>query len=172
MVKFNIYFKSLLLFSFLFFISSCVTEKEKNGFLKFDTIEHYHKEISEEEVFRLYDSQNKSDSAYFQLITTNTPDKLDKDFKQKLQQFGYKKKNLSLTKMDSLIIVLNETKCQEETAYGCLPIYRDILFLFQDGELVGMTKIAIECHQVYFVGANIKKDNLGLCKKDYDFFEY
>lgn len=169
MVKFSICSKILLFFNLIIFFFSCTKERKNEDSLNFNKVEHYHKEISEEEVFQLYDSQNKNDSLYFQLITGNNPDKLNGNYKQQLKQFGYKKKNLSQTNLDSINIVLNQTKCKGKIAHGCLPIYRDVLFLYNNEELVGISKIALECHQTYIVSTDIRNDNLGLCTKDYDF---
>ncbi len=171
MVRFKIMkpIKIVLLINFVLLISSCKesTVVKEDVFLEFDKVEYFYKDISEENVFNLYDSKNKEDSIHFQLITSIYPDELDSNFKQKLKQFGYKQKSLTQVKKDSIKNIFNALKCTDKKAYGCLPIYRDVLFLYKENKLKGIIKIALDCHQTYSIGMNEKLEDLGLCSKEY-----
>jgi hypothetical protein len=175
MVRFKIMkpIKIVLLINFVLLISSCKesTVVKEDVFLEFDKVEYFYKDISEENVFNLYDSQNKEDSLRFQLITSNNPETLDVNYKQVLKQFDYKEQSLTQVKKDSIKTIFSNAKCVGKSAYGCLPIYRDVLFLYKENKLIGIAKIALDCHQTYIVETDEKKDNIGLCSNEYPYLK-
>lgn len=143
-------------------------DSEMKSFFTFDKVEYYYKHI-QEDVFLNYKKPEFKDKQsdlykYMQIVEGYYPEKLHQEnFINDLLDFGYKKMNINSTDFSVLNTVFSEAKCDDGYAMACVPIYRDILILYNNDKIVGIAKICFGCRQSYIIGTDKDDSEFGQC---------
>ena len=151
---------------FLILTISCNKKEDDLYFYNFDEVDYYHKNISDNDLFAEYDKIKlpNYDNTYLKILQNEYPkDVNNSSFTNDLLKFGYTKKIIVKSKLNEINKIFSKKTCNELSATGCIPIYRDI-FVFKDkGKTIGIAKICFQCRLDYIIGSKQNWDYFGEC---------
>lgn len=153
--------KTLLLLLFLIIISSSCSK----SYFEFDSIEHYYRDLSNDEIMAIYNSQDKSEKRLLilDIIENRYPEEIDNSFGEILIKNKYKKSNISQDKLEPINDIFSENICLVGTASACIPVYRDILIFKKNNKVVGIAKICFDCEISHIIGTAKNTEDFGQC---------
>lgn len=134
-------------------------------YFDFDKVEYYYKNISEEELSKLYISKSESSEKFIQIYEEDLPENLKNGLtlSKDLIQFGWKKKLVNNSKFKVLNQIFSLKNCEENVSAECIPEYRDIFLFYKNDNLVGIAKICLSCRKSHIVGTNFDTWSFGQC---------
>jgi uncharacterized protein YktA (UPF0223 family) len=152
--------KVLLLIICVLNFSSC-----SNNFFDFDEVEHYRKEITDNEIFKLYEESEKTGNriVFLDIVENDYPENIVENFGDVLRKNGFNKTVLSKSAHKQINNLFSENMCFYNTMPACIPIYRDIIIFKKKHKTVGIAKICFDCELSYIIGTDKKVKNFGQC---------
>ena len=139
---------SYLLFFLSTLILSCQTKTEKN-YSDFDTIDWHSIDIGPVEINDLRKAPNSLSLQKLKLdiIENDTPNSLtDTLFIREMQNIDFKKQVINEEqKVSEINKIFRDKSNGKILAMACIPAYRDILIFRKRGEIVGISKVCLDC---------------------------
>ena len=179
--------KLFLYTSICFFIISCKTETKKYNvfkeqekteiiktktlkteigkvFFDFDEIDFYNTDFDEKKSIVLIQNKENSelDKLKYEIILEETPKNIqDLEFLNKMTEIGFTHKKIESDKFKSINEIFVEKNISNDYAYGCAPVYRDILIFKKNEKIIGVAKICFGCEQNIIIGTKANTVNFG-----------
>lgn len=147
----------------LFLIIGC-GQKLGNYYFDFDTIEHYTIEIDENKLLKIEGNPNltKSQKLQIDVLIGDKPENLnDTSFVSGLENIGFKKKEISISKYQEIKEIFREKSHRDSFSAACMVVYRDLIVFRAKGGIKGIAKICFECGKNQILGTNANTINFG-----------
>lgn len=153
--------KKIILIVILSTVWSCTNK----NFFEFDEIEHYSKDISDNDLMAIYDLEEKigKPTQIREIVEYDFPETVDVNFDEILIKNGYKKTLLNKEIHSEINDIFSENICLSKTAFACIPVYRDIFLFKNEGKIIGIAKICFECEKSYIIGTKKDVIDFGQC---------
>ena len=131
---------------------------------EYDQRDDYFNDFDENKLNELYDNQSKTEIDSFKMgvILDRIPkDSLDLSFIDKLEKIGYVKSKIEKSKFKEIDNIFIEKSVNEQTATGCIYVYRDILIFKKNNKVIGTAKICFGCEASQITGTSANTFNFG-----------
>lgn len=139
----------------LIFITAC-KQSDKTPDIEFDQVTHYTIQMEDQQLFELasQDSINDLEQLKVDLLLNKSPESLsDTLFIKKLEDIGFTKKQMNSNQVSRLQNLFNFEKNKTNKVHECINIYRDILVLKHDNQIIEIAKVCLECEVVLLIVA-------------------
>ncbi len=135
-------------------------QKTSKSFFDFDKVEHYFKNIPEDDASDLLLNENptKEEKKLIDILGDS-----NMNYTDSLEHFSFKKTIIKNSKLNSINAIFSEKPCDSGYAAACIPIYRDIFIFKKNEKIVGKAKVCFDCHLFYIEGTKQNLDNFGQC---------
>lgn len=158
---------NLLLCLILFISCNKKLDHQDLSYFTFDELEYYHKDIAENDLLAEYKKSKTANynDDFLKIVEQEYPTKLDdQKFAEILSKCNYIKKSVPKSKLKEFNKIFSEKEdCEELTANGCSPIYRDIFIFKNKGKVTGIVKVCFQCRFIYIIGTKKNWDYFGEC---------
>lgn len=146
-------------------IAQKIKQTEKGDvFFDYDEIDFYNIDFDEGRSVELIQNREKSndDKLKYQIILGETPENIkDTAFLKQIKDIGFKCKKIKSDKFKSINKIFIEKNISDDYAFGCAPVYRDILIFKKKGKIIGIAKICFSCQQNIIIGTKANTKNFG-----------
>ncbi len=154
---------------FLFFISiSCVKKEElhkvEKAYFKFDKVENYHFDLSEEKISIILEKEkiSENENNLINFLVYNEPKTIeDKNFIKNLDKLNPKMNNVDSKNFGELNRIFSERKNIDEDIASCKPSYQNILVFKKSDTITGIAKICFDCKRFYIIGTKRNTESFG-----------
>lgn len=135
-------------------------QKTEKPFFDFDKVEHYFKNISENDALDIILKENpsKEEKALIDILENG-----NMNYTDNLEKYNFKKTLIEDSKFNSIKEVFSEKKCDSAYAAACTPIYRDVFIFKKDNKITGKAKVCFGCRLFYIEGTKQNVENFGQC---------
>lgn len=144
--------KALLLLVFLGL--ACKQEPKQKSDFEFNQAMHYTISIEDSTLFDLASQDKLTDyeQLKIEVLLNNTPERLsDTLFIKELETIGFNKTQLNTEQVCQLQNLFSIENANTNRVNECINIYRDILVLKQDKQLIGIAKVCVECEAMQLI---------------------
>jgi hypothetical protein len=154
--------------------TTIIEQEECKPYFLFDRIEHYCRDIDENELWEIKDKVKKTEEEndILTLVFTLRRDTTaDYESLKNIDRLGFTKTEVPSAQFEEIAEVFCERKHKAPAYSACVPIYRDILVFRKNNKLSGMAKICFECSISSIAGTNRNTEEFGQSgdyKKLYD----
>ncbi|MGL2999377.1 hypothetical protein [Flavobacterium sp. RSSB_23] len=140
--------------------TSTKNQKIGKSFFDFDKVEHYYKNISENDATDLHlkEKLSQEDKELLDIVAYSNMNHTDS-----LEKFNFEKKIIKNSKLNSINAIFSEKLCDSGYAAACVPIYRDIFIFKKNEKVVGKAKVCFGCRLFYIEGTKQNTENFGQC---------
>lgn len=134
--------------------------KTEKPFFDFDKVEHYFRNISENDALDIILKENPSKE---EKVLIDILENGNMNYTDKLEKYNFKKTLIQDSKFNSIKEIFSEKKCDSGFAAACTPIYRDIFIFKKSNKIIGKAKVCFGCRLFYIEGTKQKVENFGQC---------
>lgn len=141
-----------------------ITKEELEPYFKFDKIEYYHLNITDDEWNRLVNKKKRTsdEENLLAILNLKNPEIIDeKQFIKNVNKLYPHKSEIKKIDLNKIRNIFSDKYSEYYENTACIPYYRDILIFSNKNNVTGIAKICFDCNLSNIIGTNKNTEMFG-----------